>query len=130
MPSSTEEHLLPNNVAYYPPGKESLQRDFKNNVFLGEKVPHWENHKLLPFNNSSDIYHISLSAFVARKLRAGSHDPQEQLVLVSMWWRDPGTRGQGCCRRAGGRGQVGASAPVPLQLPLAECRVPSHFVCK
>ena len=42
-------------------------------------MPHRENCKRLPFNNSSDIYHISLSAFVARKLRAGSHDQREQL---------------------------------------------------
>lgn len=65
-------------------------------------MPHWENRKLLPFNNSSDIYHISLSAFVARKLKAGSHDQQEQLCWFPC---GEGTRGPGGGDAAGVRGQ-------------------------
>ena len=65
-------------------------------------MPHWENCKLLPFNNSSDIYHISLSAFVARKLKAGSHNQQEQLCWFPC---GEGTRGPGGGDAAGVRGQ-------------------------
>ena len=32
-PPPTEEYLLPNDVAYFPPGKEVLQRDLKNTYF-------------------------------------------------------------------------------------------------
>ena len=111
-PLPTEEYLLPNNVAYFPPGKELLQRDLKKYVFLGEKMPHWENCKLLPFNNSSDVYHISLSAFVARKLRAGSHDPQEQLCWFPCGGgtRGPGDPGAGVLPACRGAEQGGAPA--------------------
>ena len=91
-------------------------------------MPHWENRKLLPFNHSSDVYHISLSAFVARKLRAGSHDPQEQLCWFPCGGGTRGPGGRGAAGVQGGRAGWGPGTPVPLQLPLAEHRAPSHAV--
>ena len=73
-------------------------------------MPHWENRKLLPFNNSSNIYHISLSAFVARKLRAGSHDQQEQLCWFPCGGGTRGPGGRGAAGVQGGGGGVGALA--------------------
>ena len=38
-PLPTEEYLLPNNVAYFPPGKELLQRDLKKiRIFRGKNA--------------------------------------------------------------------------------------------